>query len=230
MVNIFGYNLNINVQSIFGTGFFVVLLVIFIGIILIGLIFILMFFKTYKYRVVLFENVSNQGIQPVARTRAKKIRIGQGGAEILKTWAGKLYLPATKMVGKNVYWFYKANDGYFYNVGLGDFDTRLKNLKLEPIERDMKLFYLNIERIAQDSYNKPKFLERYGVHLLLFVFLLVFILGMWFIIGKIGDVTKTLSNTQQANKEVVEALRDISLSLERIRGTQPVGLVSVQGG
>ena len=209
MVDVLGYEvpIDINLTGFLSSSWIYVLIVAFIGFLLILGTVILLFFKTYKKRIVVFENISGQGYQPILKTRARVIRLGLGGEELLKTLAGGRYVTAYgKKMGRNTFWFAKGPDGYWYNVVLGDLDTKMAMLDIEPIDRDVRMFHVGLQNYNRQTYDKKTFLEKYGIHMLLFVFLIVLILGMWFIIGKVGTATEALAATAETNKAVVEAL------------------------
>ena len=209
MVDVLGYEVpvDINLTGFLSSSWIYVLIVAFIGFLLILGTVILLFFKTYKKRIVVFENISGQGYQPILKTRARVIRLGLGGEELLKTLAGGRYVTAYgKKMGRNTFWFAKGPDGYWYNVVLGDLDTKMAMLDIEPIDRDVRMFHVGLQNYNRQTYDKKTFLEKYGIHMLLFVFLIVLILGMWFIIGKVGTATEALAATAETNKAVVEAL------------------------
>jgi len=201
------------------TGFFSntwmwVLLVVFIGILLAIGVGIFLFFLTYKKKIVVFENVSGQGYQPALKTRARVVKLGVGGEELLKTLFGGMFVSAYgRKMGKNTFWFCRGEDGYLYNSILGDFDTKRGILDIDPIDRDVRMFHVALDRLSHATYGKTSFVEKYGVHMLLFLFLIVLILGMWFIVGKIGDVTAPLAQSgenaikiQEANDKTIDKL------------------------
>jgi len=90
--------------------------------ILITTVALLLFFRTYSRKIIVFENVSGQGYQPILRTRARIVKLGVGGEELLKTLAGGKYVSAYgRKMGKKTYWYAKGSDGYWYNILLGRF-------------------------------------------------------------------------------------------------------------
>jgi|SRR3990167_1039498 len=207
----------INLTGIISSTWIYVFIIVIIGIILITLVSVLLFFKTYNRKVVFFENISGLGYQPTVKTRARIIKLGISGEEILKTFAGGYFLTADgKKMGKRTYWFAKAQDGYFYNVVLGDIDTKLNMLDIEPVERDVRMFHVALDRLSHDTYGKTSFLQKYGIHLMLFLFLIVLIFGMWFIIGKIGKAVEPLSQTNEASLKIVEANEKVVTKLDNI--------------
>lgn len=223
-----------NVPKIELTGFLSntwiwVAIAFFIGLILIGLVSFVLFRLTYNKKIIFFENISGQGYQPIKKTRARTINLGVGGEELLKTLAFKKFLTANgKKMGKNTYWFAKGQDGYWYNVVLGDLDSKQAMLDIEPIDRDVRMFHVALDRLSHQTYGKNSFLEKYGIHVMLFVFLIVLIFGMWFIVGKIGDAVAPLSaatenalKIQTANAEITSKLADV---VNKFRGG--TGIVS----
>ena len=206
-----------NIPSIDITGFFsatwiYIAVIVFVGLILIVGVFTLLFFLTYKKKIVIFENISGQGYQPVLKTRARILKLGVGGEEILKTLIGGIFISAYgRKMGKNTYWFAKGQDGFLYNIVLGDLDAKMGMLDIEPIDRDVRMMTVALDRLSQQTYGKSSFLEKYGIHMLLFVFLIVLILGMWFIVGKVGEAVAPLASAGDTAVKL-QAANDITIS------------------
>lgn len=190
------------------------------GFILVVGIAILLFLKTYNKKIVLFENISGAGYQPVLKTRARIVKLGISGEEVLKTLAGGHYVSAYgRKMGKNTYWYCKGQDGYWYNIILGDLDTKFAMLDIEPIDRDVRMFHVSLDRLHHATYDKQNFLQKYGVHMLLFVFLIVLVGGMWFIVGKVGEATAALAATAETNRDVVGSLSGILQSASNLQSS-----------
>jgi len=234
MADFLGTNIalpNIDITGFISSTWIYVFIVAVIGVIIIITVALLLFFRTFNRKVVVFENISGQGYQPVLKTRARIIKLGAGGVEVLKTLAGGHYVSAYgRRMGRNAYWFAKGSDGYWYNIVLGDLDTKMAMLDLEPVDRDVRMFHTAIDRLSHATYDKRGFLEKYGPQMLLFIFLIVFILGMWFIIGKIGVATSALAQTAETNQKVLEALGGVLAKTDAINsgtiggsGLIPVG-------
>ncbi|MCK5176855.1 MAG: hypothetical protein KAQ92_03965 [Candidatus Aenigmarchaeota archaeon] len=221
MTDILGFNVplpEISLTGALSSSWIYIFIICIIGFILIVGIAFLVFFTTYNRRVVVFENISGQGYQPVLRTRARIVKLGVGGEEILKTLMGGTYVSAYgRKMGKNTFWFAKGSDGYWYNIVLGDLDTKLNLLDIDPIDRDVRMFHVALDRLSHLTYSKQKFLEKYGIHLMLFLFLIVLIFGMWFIVGKVGDSTHALAATAETNEEVAKLLSKILQGADNIQ-------------
>ena len=197
---------SINITGFFSSTWVYILIIVIVGIILIGTVFTLLFFLTYKKKIVIFENISGQGYQPILKTRARVLKLGVGGEEILKTLFGGIYISAYgRKMGKNTYWYAKGQDGYLYNIVLGDLDAKQALLDIEPIDRDVRMFHVALDRLSHQTYGKSSFMEKYGIHIMLFIFLLTLILGMWFIVGKIGEAVAPLSQSAELSLKIQES-------------------------
>jgi len=214
----------INITGFLSSTWIYIAIIIFCGILLIIGVSLILFFMTYKKKVIIFENISGLGYQPIMKTRARIIKLGVGGEEILKTLFGGHFLSAYgKKMGKNTYWFAKGQDGYLYNIVIGDLDSKQKILDIEPIDRDVRMFHVALDRLSHSTYGKQSFMEKYATHMLLFAFLVVLILGMWFIVGKIGDATAPLAQStelalkiQQANDVTIARLNSLIAKLDSL--------------
>ena len=222
----------INLTGFLSSTWIYLFLIVIAGFILIVGAGVLFFFMTYKKKVILFENISGQGYQPILKTRARIVKLGIGGEELLKTLAGGHYISAYgRKMGKNTFWFAKGQDGYWYNIVLGDLDSKRAMLDIEPIDRDVRMFHVALDRLSHQTYGKTSFLEKYGIHMMLFLFLIVLVLGMWFLIGKMGDVTAPMAQNQEmtlklqeANERVVNKLDSILRRMDGISETGTSGL------
>lgn len=207
MAEVFGVQMpSIDITGFLSSSWIYVAIVVFIGLIFIIILGVVIFYLTYKKKVVIFENISGMGYQPVLRTRARIVKLGIGGEELLKTLMGGMFLSAYgRKMGKNTYWYAKGQDGYLYNIVLGDLDTKQAMLDISPIDRDVRMFHVALDRLSHQTYGKTSFLEKYGVHMMLFLFLIVLIIGMWFIVGKIGQATAPLAASAENAVKIQEA-------------------------
>lgn len=200
---------NLNITGFLSSSWIYIFVVAIIGFILIaGLAFIL-YFKTFNRKIVFFENISGLGYQPTMKKKARRLRVGPSGEELLSVIGGETLTAYGRKMGRNTFWFAKGIDGYWYNFLLGDLDAKMAMLDIEPIDRDVRMFHVAKDRMNRDNYLKKSFMEKYGSMLIMFLFLIVLILGIWFIVGKIGNATQALAATQQANAEVLKTTQQI---------------------
>ena len=202
-----------------GTTVTIVLLLLVIAIIGGTGIFFFIRAKTYNRKIVDFENVSNQGYQPVFKDRARLVKIGDGGEEVLYLLKRKQYRTAYgKKMGKNIYWFAKGQDGYYYNVLLGDVDSKMGMLDIEPIDRDMRYMHVAIRKNIQDRYRKQSFMEKYGTYIMSGIFLIIMMAGIWFQMDKLKDISTESAKSIATAAEVNKATSSIIASLDNICG------------
>jgi len=222
---------DINFAGLLSNTWWWVALVTVVGLFLSVALALLLYYTTYNKRLVFFENVSGQGFQLVKKRRARTLRLGLGGEELLKVFGTREYFTAYgRKMGKNTFWFAKGQDGYWYNFILGDLDAKQAILDVEPIDRDVRLFHVAKDKMNKDTYGKQGFLERYGVHMILFVFLIIMILGLWIITGKLADAMEALSSTAETNAETAKQTSTALNALANIQGSKTSGLVDVDGG
>lgn len=212
---------SVDISGFISSSWVWVAVVALIGLILIIAMVLVFFFLTYNRKVVFFENVSGMGFQPVKKKRARIIKLGIGGEEILKVMGGDYLSAYGRKMGRNTFWFAKGEDGYWYNSLLGDLDAKKAILDIEPIEKDVRMFHVAKDRLNKETYGKTSFMERYGIHIILFFFLVTLVLGIWFIVGKVGDATSALAVTAETNKEVAQANKEVLVALNNILDQNP---------
>ncbi len=188
-----------------------VAVVVVIGLFAIIGVAILLFFKTYRKKVIVFENIAGQGYHPVLKTRARVVKVSQkGGEELLKTLVGNHYTTAYgRKMGKNTYWFAVGPDGYWYNVILGDLDTKMGILDIEPIDRDVRMFHVALDRLAQQDYGQKSKLPMIMMGAGIFIVLIILLIGMYVVAGRFVDAAQSLSTTADANAKVIKTLNGV---------------------
>jgi hypothetical protein len=199
----------VSITGIASSSWIYVAIVAVLGVLVIAAIALILYKKTYNKRVVIFENIAGKGYQPTVRTVARVIKVGNGGMEILKTAGGTFLDAYGKKMGTNTYWFAKGPDGFYYNILLGDLDSKMGMLDIEPVDRDVRMWHTGVERLREQTYNKKGWLDEHANQMIMFGFLIVLVLGMWFIVGKIGDAMKPLVEVAKTNQAVLEALQGV---------------------
>jgi hypothetical protein len=206
MAQIFGLDTGVSVPSFIsknlgGTWTIILTIIIFAIVIAIG-IYIYIQKKTFSKTIVLFENIAGQGYQKTYQDKARVVKIGDGGEELLFLKKKKVYRTAYgKKMGKNTYWFAVGQDGYWYNVLLGDLDAKMGMLDIEPVDRDMRYMHVAIRKNITERYKKITFMDKYGTWLMGGLFFLVMVLALWFLVNQIGDlVNKSTANIQASNE------------------------------
>jgi len=211
-MNIGGYEIpiSLDISGWLSSSWIWVAVVCLIGVVACIGVALMLFFYTYKRKIIVFEEISGC-LQPVLSTRARVIKLRAGGEEVMKTLIGGYYVSAYgRRIGRNSYWYLKGSDGYLYNFILDKFG------KPVYIDGDMRMFHVAIDRLSESTYGKSSFLEKYGIHLMLFVFLIVLVLGMWFIIGRIGSAMEPLAIAVNQNAQLTEANVQTSATLYNI--------------
>ena len=219
--SVLGFDLGFNLPNFsnFGIGIWITI----IGLILLVFIFIGILAwiyiqkKAYYIQIRDFENISGQGYQLTKRNTARVVKIGDGGEEVLLLKKGKTYRTAYgRKMGKNEYWFAKGQDGYMYNVVLGDLDAKMGMLDIEPIDRDMRYMHVAIRKNIQERYKKEDKIAKYMPIVLSFVFVVIIIIASWLVISKAGDLINGSASIAQSVQTAASSLNNAVGKLETI--------------
>jgi len=175
--------------------------------------------KLYKKKIEIFENLSGVGYVRTGFDRAKLVKVGDGGEEILRLKKRKCFRTAYgKKMGRETYWFAIGQDGYWYNVVLGDLDAKQGELDIEPIDRDMRYMHVAIRKNIQDRYRSHNFMDKYGSYMIMGIFFLLMVGSWWFLIDKIGDASSGNAAAAQASERTVILLKDVLSSMDNVCG------------
>lgn len=194
-----------------------IILLVVITVVIVG--YVVYMNRLFNRKIIVFENISGQGYQPILRDKARLIRIGDGGEEILFLKKKKVYRTAYgRKMGKNTYWFAVGQDGYWYNIVLGDLDAKMGMLDIEPIDRDMRYMHVAVRKNIQERYRKLDFMQKYGTIAMNAVFLLIMIIGIWILLQKMGSISEASAAAVDAAKQVLDATNRALGNLDNIVG------------
>ena len=218
---ILGFDTGVDLPSLasqkFGGTITIILAIILIAIAIAIGIYVFLINKTFNKKIILFENVAGQGYQVTFKDRARLIKIGDGGEEILYLKKKKVYRTAYgKKMGKNTYWFAVGQDGYWYNILLGDLDAKMGMLDIEPIDRDMRYMHVAIRKNIAERYKKISFMEKYGTIMINGIFLIIMIVALWLLVDQIGELVGQATGAVSAAKEVIEPVKEVVSRIDTI--------------
>lgn len=209
-----------------------ILLIVIIVILLCVGIYIFYLMKLYNKKIIVYENISGQGYQKTYTDTARLIKLGDGGEEILYLRKKKVYRTAYgKKMGTNEYWFAIGQDGYWYNVVLGDLDAKMGMLDIEPIDRDMRYMHVAVRKNITERYRKQNFMDKYGAYIMIGIAILVLMIGTWFNFDKQAEIAKTNQQGADTYLAVAEKSQQILSSLDNVcSGGSGIVSATVEGG
>jgi hypothetical protein len=221
-VNIAGFDLGINLPTFSATGigyWLIIGLVVVLFLASGGIIFYIIYTnRVFNKRIVVFENIAGQGYQITGQDKAKIIKVGDGGEEVLYLRKRKVYRTAYgRKMGTNTYWFAVGQDGYWYNVLLGDLDAKMGMLDIEPIDRDMRYMHVAIRKNIADRY-KGKKMEKITAIVVggIVLVCLILVIGGYFIMKQLGESAKLTGENIKALKPMADTLNNVAGRLDTI--------------
>jgi len=220
-IELLGFNTGINMPNFSNSGIggivTIVLAIIFVTI-LIGLgIWWWYMNRIFNRKIIIFENIAGQGYQPTGKDTARLIKIGDGGEELLFLRKRRVYRTAYgRKMGTNTYWFAVGQDGYWYNTLLGDLDAKMGMLDIEPIDRDMRYMHVAIRKNIQERYRKVSAAEKYAPVIISIAILLVFFIGNWFMISKMGDLINVAKEMIQSAQPIAESMQQVAAHMDTL--------------
>jgi hypothetical protein len=205
----------INITGLLSNSWIYIFILAFLFLVGFTVIGIIIFTRTYNKRVIIFQNISGLGFQIVGKFKARTISLGTGGYEVLKLMGGDFVSAYGRPMGVNSYWFAKLEDGLLYNFVMTDLDAKKATMDVKPINTDVRGWYVVKDRMAKETYQKQKFLEKYGATIIMFFFLVAFIIGMWVIVGKIGTATQALAANDESRIQATNRIADAIVLLNQ---------------
>jgi len=209
---------------------FWLLLVVFI-VFLIGVgIFIFYHFRTYKFRIRVYET-HGADWKEIGIYRARLLKVaGSLGEQVLWVPKLKIYLSAYgRKMGKNLFYYAKAHDGYYYNILLGDLDAKMGVLDIEPVDQDVRAFHTTNNKNIEERYNKPKNWPTIMMAFTVILALLIVFVGGYVMYDKVIEgMDKTNANIE-ASTQATRFASEILAGIDNLRaGGQGAGLIKVE--
>lgn len=212
---------SVNIMGFFSNTWIWVAIVVVIGILLILTIGIILFFKTFNRKIIIFKQGAD-GLVPYKKTRARLIRLKKDGLQVCKLLMGGDYISAYgRSMGKNSYWYELGQDGYLRNFVLDVYGN------VEYIDKDVRMLYGAIETYSRQTHGKSNTFEKVMAIMVIFVLLVSIIVGGWMIIGKIAQVSQAQTANIEASTKLQEANTVLAERLDRL--LKSVELKSVGG-
>jgi hypothetical protein len=229
MVDILGTNVpidvDLNVSGFMSNSWIWIGFVLVFGVIIISVVGILLYFKTYNRKIEFYDNLSGQGYYRVAIRRARTIILGKGGDEILKVAGKELYLTAYgRKMGRNTYWFAKGPDGYYYNVTLGELNSKKGILDIEPVDKDVRMIHVALDRLSHENYGQKSKMPMILMGTGIFIAIVILMVGMYVVAGRFVEAATTLTSTAETNKQVLETLNSVLQNSNSIKNSVSSGI------
>lgn len=175
----------------------------------------------WNYSWVLLEEMPNGQSQIVKKGKARLMSFGDGGEEIfylknMKKWR----VAYGKRISKNQIAWAVGQDGYWYNIGFGPLDKKLREVGVYPVDRDMRYAYASARKGIDNRYDNKNFMEKYGT-VITFVMLGLCILAMcafaYFTYSGQAKIAQINKETMIASKDVLSATKDVLTSMANLK-------------
>lgn len=202
----------------FGTGITILIVLLLTSVVVGVILYFVLSARAYKYKIVIFEDIAGQGYVPIGRDKARLIKVGDGGEEILKLRKRKLYRTAYgKKIGKNTYAFAIGSDGYWYNITFGDLDKALKVVGVVPVDRDMRYMHVAIRRNIKERFETVTFLQKYGGLMAYTALIAVTGIMMWLLFDKFLAIAGSVQGAVDAAEKVLEAAGEVLGAVDNVQ-------------
>lgn len=166
---------------------------------------ILFFFLTWNIKIEAYENIGGGSkLVRVLKTRARRIKIGKGGEELLHLLRPKVDRTAYgRKIAPNTYAFIIGEDGYWRNAIIGDYNLKKGIIEMEPVQQDVRLAYVSIGDMIDREYN-PNKAVLIGMSIFLAIMTLIWIVGFYIVLSKFGGISKDFSEASDKFQKVAD--------------------------
>lgn len=197
-----------------------VLFILFVVAAAVGTYFLIIYLKFNK-KIIILEDVSgSDNLEVVGRDKAKLVKIGDSGIEVLFLKKRKKYIGAYgKRMGKNTYYFAIGPDGYWYNVTLGSLTDGMDAAKVKPTNVNMRYQNEGLQQTIKSRYDQTTFWQKYGgviafVGLIAITGIMIYLLfDKWIeLSGTVNRAVETALQVQEETRKIIGALDGLKAS------------------
>ena len=238
MTEFLGFNFPTpDITGMLSSSWIYVAIISFIIVIAFIILAIVLFFMTYNVKVEVYDNIGGgKKMTRIIKTRARKVKVGPGGEELLHLLRPRVFRTAYgKKIDVNTYAFAVGPDGYWYNINMADLDTKLGILDVEPIDRDMRMMTVAVEKIINENYNPNKNMI-IGMSIFAVVMVLIMLVGTYLIVGKTGTIAKDFqiavdkfASVAETQAETTAIIANAKLKNENLIDTPPGLILAIPG-
>lgn len=203
-----------------GVDFTLVLTIFIVAVLIMILIGIAVYFLIQQFRfnkkIIIFERVGNNWEQ-TGKDKAIELRTSIIGDTVFYLRKRKKYLPRPELQsGRRTYWYAIREDGEWINISIEDIDLKMKNLGAKFLHPEIRHARTALYRNLKERYDKPKFLEKYGVLIVnTVVIILMMLIFLWVINVSISFSDKAMA-MQDVATQAVDRVDTVLRSLDNI--------------
>lgn len=207
---------NVNLGGSLGT-LGSILLVIAISVVVIGLIGVLIYWrsikKQYWINIHVFRLIGNVPTR-VAIYSAKEIPFGMAGDKLWKVAPSGFnkfktikWLPVGKIQSApKEFWYYIREDQEWINFALDDLNKISKNMGIRFVQEDMRLQRLATERLLEQRLMNKTFWEKWGTTIMMVIVFLVIAVCMVLIFFQFGKLMDKFAQVEATQLETAKIL------------------------
>lgn len=179
--------------------------------------------KLFNKNITVFEIIGGY-YQPAFKDKAKTVKIGTGGFEILYLKKAKVWRIAYGgRIGKDTYYFFVLPDGYWVNGMLSaDIKTTDKNGGLFQVittNPSMRAQYTSLEKQIDSIHaDKKSFMDKYGAWVFSIGYLVIAGVFLWLMFREMTQVTNRIGG-------LVDQLTELAKQMMALSNNQPSNLV-----
>lgn len=176
----------------------------------------------WQFRVNILQDVDGSGqLKIIGRDKARPIAFGDGGEEIFLLKKNKKYkVSYGKRIGNKTIAWAVGNDGYWYNISLGDLDKRLMEIGVVPVDRDMRYATASVRKGIEQRYNDKTWMDKYGAIMyfgLFFITMLLFAGVMWFAFNQQIKVSQANAASLETAERIMELAGEVLSAIDNIK-------------
>ena len=172
--------------------------------------------KKYSKSIKIFEKVDGRPKLTV-NTKAMEMKIGQGGDTIFHIKSLNKYQARPSIQsGDNSYWFARREDGELINIGMEDFDLKMREMKIYFLENEQRYARASLQKLSKDRFEKEGFWKKYGNMILSIVFIVVVSTFLLLISGKMMSIMGSVDATMKEIPQIMDKLSQILGAMDNV--------------
>jgi large-conductance mechanosensitive channel len=201
-------------SSALGIGAILILSILVIGLLGVGLYFILKYLK-FNRTIVIFDKINGRW-EVAGKDKAMEVRYNTMGDVVFYLRKRKKYLPRPdRQAGRRTYWFAIDGAGHWNNIGIEDIDFKKDEMQVN-MQVAMDYARTSLQRGVKQHYDKQTFMEKHGALVISVIFFTIIGIIFYLMIDKIVSVGSQLKVMADTGVQVMEKAQQVLAGLNNI--------------
>lgn len=178
--------------------------------------------RSFNKTIVKFREI-NGVTRRVGIEKAREVVLPNTSVRAFFLKSSKFYIPRpSKETSENEFWFFIREDGEWVNVGLGNLNRELKELKIKFDHTDTRMANAALKKLVDNSYKKINWIKEWAPYIGFSVIIIMLGIAGYLVMGESANVANAVAGNIDTLDSITQTLNDILSNINNIASSSGV--------